>query len=98
MCLRLVCTHLKLAITGCLSSFVLGDASKVLRSLLFRLIDQDSPDEIKNVSLENVLSTSPELFFQIHHSTNLIFAYFILLRNILISLDFIFLLFFAVTV
>ncbi|XP_076815895.1 putative E3 ubiquitin-protein ligase HERC1 isoform X3 [Clavelina lepadiformis] len=54
MCLQMICTHLKLAVKGNLSNFVLGEESKVLRSLLFRLIDHDAPDKIKDVVRECV--------------------------------------------
>lgn len=54
LCLKILCTHLSLAVTGGLSNSVLGEESKSLRTLLFRLIDIDTPQDIKDTVLEMV--------------------------------------------
>ena len=53
MCLRLLHSHLKLSANGNLSaSAVLRSEARNLRLVLFRLIDQDAPEPIKEVSEE----------------------------------------------
>nr|CAB3252556.1 probable E3 ubiquitin-protein ligase HERC1 [Phallusia mammillata] len=48
LCLRLLIAHLRLAVTATLSNHVLGKEALVLRVLLFRVIDQDAPEFVKD--------------------------------------------------
>lgn len=49
MSLKLLCTHLSLAVAGGLTSSLLGSQAKPLRILLFRLVDTEIPQVIKQV-------------------------------------------------
>ena len=54
MCLRLLHSHLKLSSNGSLSaSSVLRSDSRNLRLALFRIIDLDAPEEIKEVKMKD---------------------------------------------
>ena len=48
MCLRMIYNHLRLAVVGSLCA--LRKESTNLRNALFRLIDQDAPESVKEVS------------------------------------------------
>lgn len=52
LCLKLLGTHLSLAVSGGLSNTVLGSEAKPLRTLLFRLIDVPTPADVKSIVLE----------------------------------------------
>lgn len=49
LCLKLLCTHLQLALAGGLTASVLGNQARPLRHLLFRLIDANTPASIQKV-------------------------------------------------
>jgi hypothetical protein len=51
LCLRLLTTHLSLALAGGVSSTVLGEEAKRLRLLLFRMMDMEVPACIQEVSV-----------------------------------------------
>ncbi len=49
LCLRLLSTHLSLALAGGVASTVMGTQAQRLRNLLFRLMDMDTPQSIQEV-------------------------------------------------
>ncbi|KAK3583560.1 hypothetical protein CHS0354_026149 [Potamilus streckersoni] len=54
LCLKVLCTHLSLAITGNMTVDVLGEQAKPLRNLLFRMVDTNTPDSIQNAVTETL--------------------------------------------
>ncbi|XP_018324237.1 probable E3 ubiquitin-protein ligase HERC1 isoform X2 [Agrilus planipennis] len=54
-CLKLLCTHLNMCVTGGMSSHILGQQAKGLRMILFRLVDISTPPEIQT-HIQEVLS------------------------------------------
>ncbi len=51
LCLRLLSTHLSLALVGGGAGSVLGNQARPLRNLLFRLVDTNMPQSVHTVSL-----------------------------------------------
>ena len=51
LCLRLLSTHLSLAMAGGIVGSVLGNQARPLRNLLFRLVDTAMPQTVENVNL-----------------------------------------------
>ncbi len=49
LCLRLLSTHLSLAMAGGVVGSVLGNQARPLRNLLFRLVDTTMPQTVENV-------------------------------------------------
>ena len=49
LCLKVLCTHLSLALSNSLGSNLVGKQAKPLRNLLFKLIDTETPDSIQQV-------------------------------------------------
>lgn len=62
LCLKLLCTHLSLAVTGGVVSTMLGKQARPLRNLLFRLVDTETPHLVKQVS-----ALTFRIFFHIRH-------------------------------
>lgn len=56
LCLKLLCTHLSLAVAGGVASTVLGNQARPLRHLLFRLMDMRTPDTVQVVCPSDVYS------------------------------------------
>lgn len=56
LCLKMLSTHLSLALVGGMTSSVLGNQAPQLRNMLFRLLDSNIPDCIRDVSTSVVLS------------------------------------------
>ncbi|KAL3866609.1 hypothetical protein ACJMK2_043893 [Sinanodonta woodiana] len=54
LCLRVLCTHLSLAIAGNMTVDVLGEQAKPLRNLLFRMVDTNTPESIQNAVTETL--------------------------------------------
>ncbi|CAH1796720.1 unnamed protein product [Owenia fusiformis] len=54
LCLRLLCTHLSLAMVGGVGSTVLGNQAQPFRNLLFRLMDTNTPDSIQQAVSETL--------------------------------------------
>ncbi|KAH9513369.1 putative E3 ubiquitin-protein ligase herc1 [Bulinus truncatus] len=54
LCLKLLSSHLSLALTCGLGSEVLGNQTKPLRILLFRLVDTNTPDEIQKTVIDTL--------------------------------------------
>ncbi|XP_035829751.1 probable E3 ubiquitin-protein ligase HERC1 isoform X3 [Aplysia californica] len=54
LCLRLLSSHLSLALTCGLGSEVLGSQTKPLRNLLFRLVDTNTPEPIQKAVAETL--------------------------------------------
>lgn len=52
LCLKLLCTHLQLALAGGLASTVLGNQARPLRHLLFRLMDTNTPSSVQKVCVD----------------------------------------------
>ena len=50
LCLRLLSTHLSLALAGGVAGTVLGSQARPLRNLLFRLMDMNTPLSVQEVS------------------------------------------------
>lgn len=50
LCLKMLSTHLSLAQVGGMTCTVLGNQAPLLRNLLFRLLDSNIPDSIREVS------------------------------------------------
>ncbi|XP_021933596.1 probable E3 ubiquitin-protein ligase HERC1 isoform X3 [Zootermopsis nevadensis] len=61
LCLKLLCTHLSLALTGGLATSVLGKQARPLRHLLFRLVDISTPTSVKTVVSETLAIGAPLL-------------------------------------
>ncbi len=51
LCLRLLSTHLSLALAGGGAGSVLGNQARPLRNLLFRLVDTTMPQSVHNVRI-----------------------------------------------
>ena len=49
LCLRLLSTHLSLALAGGVAGSVLGGQARPLRNLLFRLMDTNTPQSVQEV-------------------------------------------------
>lgn len=49
LCLRLLSTHLSLALAGGVANTILGRQAMLLRNLLFRLMDMNTPQSIQEV-------------------------------------------------
>uniref|UniRef100_A0A2C9KCS9 B30.2/SPRY domain-containing protein n=1 Tax=Biomphalaria glabrata TaxID=6526 RepID=A0A2C9KCS9_BIOGL len=54
LCLKLLSSHLSLALTCGLGSEVLGNQTKPLRILLFRLVDTNTPEEIQKTVIDTL--------------------------------------------
>ncbi|XP_069694063.1 probable E3 ubiquitin-protein ligase HERC1 isoform X1 [Periplaneta americana] len=61
LCLKLLCAHLSLALTGGLATSVLGSQARPLRHLLFRLVDIPTPACVKTVVSETLAIGAPML-------------------------------------
>ncbi|XP_030832727.1 probable E3 ubiquitin-protein ligase HERC1 isoform X3 [Strongylocentrotus purpuratus] len=61
LCLKLLCTHLQLALAGGLTASVLGNQARPLRHLLFRLIDANTPASIQKAVSDTLSIGAPLL-------------------------------------
>ncbi|XP_077988697.1 putative E3 ubiquitin-protein ligase HERC1 [Glandiceps talaboti] len=61
ICLRLLCTHLQLALAGGVAASILGNQARPLRHLLFRLMDSNTPDSVQQAVSETLSVGAPLL-------------------------------------
>ncbi|XP_033633807.1 probable E3 ubiquitin-protein ligase HERC1 isoform X2 [Asterias rubens] len=61
LCLKLLCTHLQLALAGGLASSILGSQARPLRHLLFRLMDSKTPSSVQKAVSETLSIGAPLL-------------------------------------
>ncbi|KAK7862054.1 hypothetical protein R5R35_011478 [Gryllus longicercus] len=61
LCLKLLCAHLSLALTGGLASSVLGSQARPLMHLLFRLVDIPTPKNVEAVVNDTLAIGAPML-------------------------------------
>ncbi|XP_077870271.1 putative E3 ubiquitin-protein ligase HERC1 [Saccoglossus kowalevskii] len=61
LCLRLLCTHLQLALAGGVAATILGTQSGPLRHLLFRLMDSNTPESVQQAVSETLSVGAPLL-------------------------------------
>ncbi|XP_068081364.1 probable E3 ubiquitin-protein ligase HERC1 [Anabrus simplex] len=61
LCLRLLCAHLSLALTGGLANSVLGSQARPLMHLLFRLVDIPTPACVETIVNETLAIGAPML-------------------------------------
>ncbi|XP_078688080.1 putative E3 ubiquitin-protein ligase HERC1 isoform X3 [Branchiostoma floridae x Branchiostoma belcheri] len=61
LCLKLLCTHLQLALAGGVATTILGSQARPLRHLLFRLMDSSTPNSIQEAVSETLSVGAPLL-------------------------------------
>ncbi|XP_070543560.1 probable E3 ubiquitin-protein ligase HERC1 isoform X2 [Ptychodera flava] len=61
LCLKLLCTHLQLALAGGVAATILGNQARPLRHLLFRLMDSNTPDSVQQAVSETLSVGAPLL-------------------------------------
>ncbi|ELU01327.1 hypothetical protein CAPTEDRAFT_215878, partial [Capitella teleta] len=61
LCLRLLITHLLLALAGDVSTSLLGSQAKLLRNLLFRMMDMETPLSVQEAVNESLSIGAPLL-------------------------------------
>jgi hypothetical protein len=60
LCLKLLSTHLSLALAGGVASTILGEQARPLRNLLFRLMDTNTPQSVQEVGFVLKYSSSAQ--------------------------------------
>ncbi|XP_044756783.1 probable E3 ubiquitin-protein ligase HERC1 [Coccinella septempunctata] len=75
LCLRLLCNHLSLCFSGSLGHNVLRKHARSLRTIIFRLVDIDSPPEVHSAVCELINVGACLLLPQLHERMEFLHSY-----------------------